>query len=166
MKSLLLLLVVFVFILGFRNTFFPAAAIGINEQFSPAVKPARKQPPLKKTQPVLEPVLESSADLSESVSEEMVPSPGFQNFSEAASSESDETIGVTGTVRFVDEEGGFYGIEGDDNQRYFPINWSAQYKVDGLRVKLKGRWNTIDGEGFESLPGWGKPISILEISRI
>src|SRR6267143_5014372 len=41
---------------------------------------------------------------------------------------------VTGTVKHVDLEGGFYAIHGSDGVNYDPINLPDAYRRDGLPV--------------------------------
>lgn len=42
----------------------------------------------------------------------------------------------TGTVRFVNLEGGFFAIEGDDGVTYDPRNLDPEFQVDGLKVRF------------------------------
>jgi hypothetical protein len=42
---------------------------------------------------------------------------------------------ITGTVIYMDLEGGFYGIKGDDGNKYDPLNLSSEYQKDGIRIK-------------------------------
>lgn len=44
-----------------------------------------------------------------------------------------------GTITYINLEGGFYGIMADDGEHYVPINLPPEFKVDGLRVKFKGK---------------------------
>ncbi|MBD3320441.1 MAG: hypothetical protein GF350_05020 [Chitinivibrionales bacterium] len=66
---------------------------------------------------------------------------------------------ITGTVRHFSEEGGFYGIEGDDGENYKPVNLSASFQRDGLKVKIMAR--IIRGKLLTQ--GWGTPVEILDI---
>jgi len=66
---------------------------------------------------------------------------------------------MTGTVTFVELEGGFYGIIGENNEKYDPIDLPAQYQVDGLRVKFTGRIR----DDMASIHMWGKIIEIIGI---
>jgi inhibitor of cysteine peptidase len=64
-----------------------------------------------------------------------------------------------GTVTFVDLEGGFYGIIGDDGTNYYPLQMDEQYKIDGLRVAF----------GYEPVKDiatvqmWGDPVNLTFI---
>ncbi|MCJ7572104.1 MAG: META domain-containing protein [Candidatus Thermoplasmatota archaeon] len=68
----------------------------------------------------------------------------------------------TGTIRYIDLEGGFYGIIGDDQNLYDPINLPEAYKQDNLRVEFKARVSPNQN----SIHQWGKIIYILEIKQL
>jgi len=68
----------------------------------------------------------------------------------------------TGTIRHIDLEGGFYGIIGDDQNLYDPINLPEAYKQDNLRVEFKARVSPNQN----SIHQWGKIIYILEIKQL
>jgi len=44
---------------------------------------------------------------------------------------------ITGTVRYIELEGGFYELVADDGEKYDPLNLPAEYRKDGLRVKFQ-----------------------------
>ncbi|MCX6088883.1 MAG: hypothetical protein NTX88_00620 [Candidatus Atribacteria bacterium] len=66
---------------------------------------------------------------------------------------------LNGTVLYVDLEGGFYGINGDDGQRYDPANLPADFKKDGLRIHFEARIKSNQ----ENTHMWGKSIEIVSI---
>ena len=72
----------------------------------------------------------------------------------------------TGTITYIDLEGGFYGIISDTSFFGFksldPINLPIEFQEDGLRVKFKARilWNQV------SFHMWGLIVKILEIERL
>ena len=68
----------------------------------------------------------------------------------------------TGTVRYIDLEGGFYGIIGDDGKKYLPIDLDQQYKTDGLKVRFrfKARRDVM------TITMWGIPVEVLVIDKI
>jgi heat shock protein HslJ len=68
----------------------------------------------------------------------------------------------TGTIQYIDLEGGFYGIIGDDQEHYDPINLPEVYKQDNLRVEFKARVSPSQ----YSIHQWGKLIYILEIKQL
>lgn len=72
---------------------------------------------------------------------------------------SQDKITITGTVKYISIEGGFYGIAGDNGKNYEPGNLIEEYRKDGLKVKVTGRIRT----DVMSYRQWGE---ILEISEI
>lgn len=76
----------------------------------------------------------------------------------------DETHVVegTGTIKFLNFEGGFYGIVGDAGEHYDPINLGEDFRVDGLRVHFKVRIE----EGMVSFHMWGIIVSIISIEEV
>lgn len=71
-------------------------------------------------------------------------------------------ITVIGTVVFVKLEGGFWGIRGDDGQRYDPSNLGKEFRKEGLRIKLQARLRN-DVVSFRM---WGKVIEVLSVMRL
>ncbi len=74
----------------------------------------------------------------------------------------DEEIVLKGTVKFINLEGGFYGIVGDDGKNYLPINLSKEFKIDGVRVKFEGKIRN----DILTIYMWGEPIEITKIEII
>jgi hypothetical protein len=75
----------------------------------------------------------------------------------------ERTIQFTGGVKYVDLEGGFWGIVRDkSNARYQPQNLPDEMKIDGLHVRL------VCNPQFSrmSINQWGKIIDINSIERI
>lgn len=52
--------------------------------------------------------------------------------------EENETITVTGTIVLKAMEGGFWGFDGDNGQKYMPHGIDKQYLQPGLVVKITG----------------------------
>jgi hypothetical protein len=71
-------------------------------------------------------------------------------------------LAAEGTVVFVPEEGGFFGIVADDGNRYRPANLEDQYKIHGQRVRFSAE---IRPE-ILTLSQWGTPVEIISIERI
>jgi hypothetical protein len=71
-------------------------------------------------------------------------------------------ISGTGTVKFINIEGGFYGIIGDNGEHYDPINLSQDFQFDGLRVRFEAK---IRNDLF-SIHMWGTLIEILKIEKL
>jgi hypothetical protein len=70
--------------------------------------------------------------------------------------------GMTGTVRYVGLEGGFYGIIGDNGEHYDAHNLPRAYRVNGLRVWFRFRRRTDVG----CIHMWGKIIELTEIGML
>jgi len=68
----------------------------------------------------------------------------------------------TGEIKYLDFEGGFYGIVSNDGEHYNPINLPSEYNEDGLQVNFK----FIVLENQINYHMWGTPIKIIEISAI
>jgi hypothetical protein len=74
----------------------------------------------------------------------------------------DNYIQDTGTIQFNDFEGGFYGIVGDDGEKYNPINLQLEFEEDGIRVS----YTLKILENQESIHQWGLMVEIIKIERI
>ncbi len=67
-----------------------------------------------------------------------------------------------GTVKYIDLEGGFYGIITDDNKRLDPINLAKEFQTDGKRIMFKYK----EKKDLVSFHMWGTIVEILEIKEI
>ncbi|GIV57848.1 MAG: hypothetical protein D6746_05785 [Bacteroidetes bacterium] len=65
---------------------------------------------------------------------------------------------MTGTIHYVDLEGGFYGLVADDGTRYLPLNLDASFRKDGLRVRFEAV-----PEDVLTLQQWGRPVRLTAI---
>ncbi len=74
---------------------------------------------------------------------------------------SPQVVTGTGTVVFIDLEGGFYGIVADDGERYLPLDLPADYEKDGLRVRFSA--DVVNDTA--TIQQWGTPVKIVEIER-
>jgi hypothetical protein len=74
--------------------------------------------------------------------------------------ETAETITLTGTVVFVNLEGGFFAIRDDDGQAYTPTNLAEMFQKDGLAVTATVRPRT-DVMGIHMV---GPVIEIIDIA--
>ena len=70
-------------------------------------------------------------------------------------------ISITGTVTYLDFEGGFYGIISENGNKYNPLNLPEEYQVDNLQVVLIA----IPVKNTNSIFMWGSIIKIIEIQR-
>ncbi|MBM2830984.1 MAG: hypothetical protein HW414_36 [Dehalococcoidia bacterium] len=73
-----------------------------------------------------------------------------------------DIISVTGTVKFIELEGGFYGIAGDDGKNYDPINLAQDFRQDGMRVRFEAKVRT----DMASTRQWGALVEITRISKL
>lgn len=71
-------------------------------------------------------------------------------------------ISETGTVRFIDVEGGFFGIMGDDGKHYDPINLDEEFQINLLRVRFQA--NICENQ--DSFHMWGILVEIVEIEKL
>jgi hypothetical protein len=67
-----------------------------------------------------------------------------------------------GTVRYIDLEGGFYGIFGRDGSHCDPVNLPAEFAIDGLCVQFRGRI-LKDAVSYHM---WGKIVQLIDIEGI
>ena len=77
-------------------------------------------------------------------------------------SEKRGLITVTGTITYIDLEGGFYGFVADNGDRYFPVNLDQQYKVNNTKVRIEGKIR----ENVMTTIMWGTPLEILKIQGL
>jgi hypothetical protein len=68
-------------------------------------------------------------------------------------------ITASGTVTYVDLEGGFYGIVASDGAHYLPLNLPADFREDGLSVTFEAE----PEEDVATIQQWGTPVTILSI---
>jgi hypothetical protein len=73
-----------------------------------------------------------------------------------------EGVTFNGTVTYVDLEGGFWGITGEDGGRFYPTNLPGEYQVGGLHVRV----TAVPAEEGVGIQMWGKRITITEIGRV
>jgi len=69
---------------------------------------------------------------------------------------------VTGTIRRIDLEGGFFGIETEDGAKLDPVNLPAEFQQDGLRIRARVE-QLKDRVSFHM---WGSLVRILSIERL
>jgi hypothetical protein len=77
------------------------------------------------------------------------------------SSRANVVVG-TGTVKFLDFEGGFYGIVSDDGRHYDPMNLDRLFRVDGLRVQFAVK---VIQDRF-NVHMWGTVVSIVSMRKL
>lgn len=68
-------------------------------------------------------------------------------------------ITATGTVRFQDLEGGFWGIVADDGRKFDPIELDEKFHKDGLRVVFEA----VPDTDRMSTRMWGSLVVLQKI---
>ncbi len=68
----------------------------------------------------------------------------------------------TGSIEFVNLEGGFYGIVADDDSKYLPLNLPAEFQNDGLRVSFE----LHVAKDTTTIQQWGIPVRIVRIETL
>ncbi|MEX2400540.1 MAG: hypothetical protein WD423_07185 [Rhodothermales bacterium] len=71
-------------------------------------------------------------------------------------------IEATGTVQYVDVEGGFYGLVADDGSKYDPSGLPDDFQEDGLRVAFTAE----PRENVLTSRMWGQVVRLIEIERL
>jgi hypothetical protein len=68
----------------------------------------------------------------------------------------------TGTIKYINLKGGFYGVICDNGQKLDPLNLKDEFKKDGLRVKLVYSTKKDESGGHQ----WGETVEIISIRKI
>ena len=71
-----------------------------------------------------------------------------------------EGISTTGTVTFIELEGGFFGIVTPSGEKYLPLNLLREFQVDGLIVSFTAR----EAKDTATISMWGIPVEIESIT--
>lgn len=71
-------------------------------------------------------------------------------------------IMLQGTVRYMNLEGGFWGIVADNGQKILPKNFPEEYRKDGLRLSFSAQEIT----GMMTIQQWGTLSNLSNISVI
>ncbi len=75
----------------------------------------------------------------------------------------ENVVSTTGTVTFVEMEGGFWAIITPDSTRYDPgSSLPDSLRTEGLEIRFRGEENA----GQPSIRMWGTPIDLLEAMPI
>ncbi len=74
----------------------------------------------------------------------------------------EDIVSGAGTVRYVDLEGGFYGIVADDGVRYLPDSLDEAFREDGVRVRFRLQLR----EDAVTAQMWGTPVTVVDIMRM
>jgi len=71
-------------------------------------------------------------------------------------------VSFTATVKYMNIEGGFYGLLTKEGQRWLPMNLKNEFKKNGAVVKVVGH----ELKDIMTIQQWGKPFSITDIKLI
>jgi len=74
----------------------------------------------------------------------------------------DNVVRGTGAIVWLNFEGGFWGIIGDDGEHYDPINLDSEFQSEDLRVYFEAKIRT----DLVSFHMWGKIVEILTIQKL
>ena len=66
------------------------------------------------------------------------------------------------TVRFLDFEGGFYGLMTEGGERLLPKGLPKKYKIDGTILKVKGYFN----EDMVTIHQWGTVFVLDQVELV
>ena len=80
----------------------------------------------------------------------------------SANADVENRIAAIGTVRFIEINGGFWGIVGDDGNNYDPMDLDPQLQEDGLRV----RFEAVPETDMMSSRMWGTMIRLIHIETV
>lgn len=80
----------------------------------------------------------------------------------SATAGAENRISAAGTVRFIEINGGFWGIIGDDGKHYDPMELDPQFQKDGLRV----RFEAVPETDMMSTRMWGTMITLIHIETV
>ncbi len=67
----------------------------------------------------------------------------------------------TGTVHYIELEGGFFGIITDDEKKLLPLNLPDALKVDGIKISFIAKHAQV-----MTIQMWGIPVELLEVKVI
>ncbi|ODR84641.1 hypothetical protein [Shewanella xiamenensis] len=73
-----------------------------------------------------------------------------------------EGMMLQGTVRYLNLEGGFWGIIADNGQKILPKNLPQEYRKDGIRLSFTAQEIT----GMMTIQQWGKLSNLSDITVI
>ena len=71
-------------------------------------------------------------------------------------------VSGTGTVSYIELEGGFFGIITDDGAKFLPLNLPDRYACDGTEVEF----TAVIAHDTTTFAMWGVPVNLLSITSI
>ena len=85
-----------------------------------------------------------------------------QDVNKPSISPKGEGMMLQGTVRYLNLEGGFWGIVADNGQKILPKNLPQEYRKDGIRLSFTAQEIT----GMMTIQQWGKLSNLSDITVI
>jgi hypothetical protein len=73
-----------------------------------------------------------------------------------------QTLSFQGTVKYLNLEGGFWGIVSEDGKNYDPLNLAAEFQQEGLSIQVKA----VVKDDMVSIHMWGTIIQITAITKV
>jgi hypothetical protein len=71
-------------------------------------------------------------------------------------------LSFTATVKYMNLEGGFFGLVSKEGKHWLPMNLNKEFQQDGAVIKVRG--NAL--MGMMTIQQWGTPFSITHIELI
>ena len=69
---------------------------------------------------------------------------------------------IEGTIRYINLSGGFWGIEGDNGQKYAPVSdLPNRFQKEGLRIKAQ-----VQPAQVFSIMMWGQHVEVKNLEKI
>ena len=68
----------------------------------------------------------------------------------------------TGTLKYYNLEGGFFGFVGDNGERFLPLNLDKKYQQNGAKVRILGKENN----DIMTIQQWGTPFTVQKVEII
>ncbi|TWX49172.1 hypothetical protein [Colwellia hornerae] len=73
-----------------------------------------------------------------------------------------EQISFTATIKYMNLEGGFFGLVSKEGKHWLPLNLEKEFQKDGAVIKVTGKAVM----GLITIQQWGTPFSITDIELI
>ncbi|MBA6263632.1 MAG: hypothetical protein V7780_13305 [Colwellia sp.] len=71
-------------------------------------------------------------------------------------------LSFTATVKYMNLEGGFFGLVSKEGKHWLPMNLKKEFQQDGAVIKVRGNALT----GMMTIQQWGTPFSITHIELV
>ncbi|MCJ8295720.1 MAG: hypothetical protein MJK15_15055 [Colwellia sp.] len=66
------------------------------------------------------------------------------------------------TVKYLNFEGGFYGLVSSKGEKFLPMNLDKEYQLEGTQLKVKG----LLIKDMMTIQQWGEPFKITDVELI